>query len=61
MVHPNSLMFNAYPIFWPSKLYWFSKKFLQILFIRDFPAVPENHVDAKISRSYFPVPKFLKH
>ena len=24
--HPNSLMFNVYPIFWPFKVYWFFRK-----------------------------------
>ena len=24
--HPNSLMFNAIPIFWPFKAYWFVRK-----------------------------------
>ena len=24
--HPNSLMFNVYPIFWPFKCYWFFRK-----------------------------------
>ena len=24
--HPNSLMFNAYPIFWPFKGYWTLRK-----------------------------------
>jgi hypothetical protein len=27
MPHPNSLMYNAYPIpFWPMKMYWTLKK-----------------------------------
>ena len=24
--HPNSLLFNAFPGFWPFKLYWFFRK-----------------------------------
>lgn len=24
--HPNSLMFNVYPIFWPFKVFWFFRK-----------------------------------
>ena len=24
--HPNSLMFNVYPVFWPCKVYWFTRK-----------------------------------
>ena len=24
--HPNSLMFNGIPIFWPFKAYWFTRK-----------------------------------
>ena len=24
--HPNSLMYNTYPIFWPMKLWWTSRK-----------------------------------
>ena len=53
MPHPNSLMYNTYPIFWPAKLYWFFRKSFQLILIQDFPAVPENHPDTKISRSYF--------
>ena len=61
MPHPNSLGFN-FPPFWPAKCYWFARKSLQLILIRDFPEVPdEKHPDAKISRSYFPVPAFMKH
>ena len=28
--HPNSLMFNGIPIFWPFKVYWFFRKVLLI-------------------------------
>ena len=24
--HPNSLMFNVYPVFWPFKALWFTRK-----------------------------------
>ena len=24
--HPNSLMFNTYPVFWPFKAFWFFRK-----------------------------------
>ena len=24
--HPNSLMFNTYPVFWPFKVFWFFRK-----------------------------------
>ena len=61
MAHPNSLMYNVYPIFWPMKLYWMARKGLQILFIQDFPPVPEGHSDASINRMYFPLPSFMKH
>ena len=57
MPHPNSLMYNAYPIpFWPMKVYWTLRKAAMIVLIRDFPAVPENHPDNKISRAYFTIP-----
>ena len=26
VAHPNSLLFNAFPLFWPLKLYWFFRK-----------------------------------
>ena len=60
MPHPNSLMYNVYPFFWPMKVYWFCRKSLQILFIRDFPPVPEGHPDEKIVRG-LPMPSFMKH
>ena len=50
MPHPNSLMYNVYPVFWPMKVFWFCRKSIQILFIRDFPPVPEGHPDEKIVR-----------
>ena len=53
MPHPNSLMYNVYAIpFWPCKVYWTLRKATIIVFIRDFPAPPESHPDAKISRAY---------
>ena len=27
--HPNSLLFNAFPGFWPFKFYWFCRKVSQ--------------------------------
>jgi hypothetical protein len=24
--HPNSLLFNALPLFWPFKAFWFTRK-----------------------------------
>ena len=61
MPHPNSLMYNAFPVFWPAKAFWFTRKSVQLLLIRDFPEVPENHPDQKIRRGYFPMPAFMKH
>ena len=29
--HPNSLMFNAFPCFWPFKAYWFFRKVSTLL------------------------------
>ena len=26
LAHPNSLLFNAFPGFWPFKAYWFFRK-----------------------------------
>ena len=60
MPHPNSLMYNVYPIFWPMKVYWFCRKSVQILFIQDFPPVPDGHPDKAIVRG-FPMPAFMKH
>ena len=61
MPHPNSLMYNIIPVFWPMKVYWFNMKFLQLLTLNDFPEVPENHPDLAIRRGYFPMPAFMKH
>ena len=60
MPHPNSLMYNVYPIFWPMKVYWFMRKSVQILFLYDFPPVPDGHPDKAITRG-FPMPSFMKH
>ena len=52
MPHPNSLMYNVYPIFWPMKVFWFTRKSLTILFLKDFPTPPEGHPDNNISRGF---------
>ena len=58
MPHENSLMYNVYlPIFWPMKVfYWFPKKALRILMLKDFPTPPTGHPDCSISRAYFKLP-----
>ncbi len=61
MPHPNSLMYNVYPVFYPLKVYWFFRKSFQLLTLNDFPEVPDGHPDQKINRGYFPKPKFLSH
>ena len=54
MPHPNSLMYNVYLVpFLPLKAFWFLRKSAQLILIQDFPAVPDGHPDAKISRGYF--------
>ena len=30
--HPNSLMFNFYPIFWPFKAFWAARKVTTSIF-----------------------------
>ena len=45
--HPNSLMFNVYPIFWPCKIYWMTGKVRKNpLFMNNFylsiTVVPRN-------------------
>ena len=61
MPHENSLLYNAIPVWWPMKAYWFTRKTVQLIFLRDFPTPPENHPDHAIDRSYFKVPGFMKH
>jgi hypothetical protein len=51
--HPNSLMFNGLPVFWPFKVYWFFRKFGEIVLMMDFPTPPAGHPDLAIKRRYF--------